>query len=143
MLRGLIVVPTYLFLMFLIPKTPIWDAMSEMLQNHSFSVMTNLAFWGVLAIVAGVFGLLIEFYWKPNTHYNLDSLWIILLMGCLGLLFTGAFQIYYFYETGEFSTLVLFTAPIFIFAEILSETVHWMKDKANRKKFQLPRSPYE
>jgi hypothetical protein len=122
--RLIVVVPLYLACIFLLPKTQAYDALDALVRASTPYFFWHLVGYGVALVVGIVGALVIEFVIRPE-WFGWDSVFRVLRMGCIGLILTGAYQLFAFFTDTELSIFALIVPPMFIAVETVYEIVEY------------------
>lgn len=131
MFRVVTVLPIYLAAFVLLPKTAFYDGFERAVLATQPYMTWHILAYGV-AVVVGLAGASFIEYGLLRRDVGPGPLLRVLRTGCLGLLFTGAYQLFLFFNGDNLSVVILLVTPIFIVAESVYELAEYVTYRVRR-----------
>ena len=131
MFRVLTVLPIYLAAFVLLPKTAFYDSFERAVLASQPLMVWHILAYGAAVVIGLAGACFIEYVLLPRDA-GPGPLLRVLRAGCIGLLFTGAYQLFLFFNNEDLSVFILLVTPIFILAESAYELAEYVTYRVRR-----------
>jgi hypothetical protein len=139
-LRVFIIIPLYLAVMFLVPRTAIFETFAAAIRSSGPSIIWHVYGYVCALIVSTACAWIIEYKWLPRV-YRYDGLLRVLRMGFLGVVVASLYQLFAFFFMTELSIVILLVPVAFVLGEAAYETVEYVRSLgAGRRNQRMFRS---
>jgi hypothetical protein len=125
-LRVFIIIPFYFAVMFLVPRTALFEEIAAIIRSTHEFMIWHLYGYVCALIVSAACAWIIEYKWLPRA-YRYDALLRIIRMGFLGVAVVSLYQLCSVFFISEMSVVILLVPVAFVVAETAYETVEYIR----------------
>jgi hypothetical protein len=125
-LRIFIIIPIYVAVMFLVPRTALFERIATAIRSTESSIVWHLYGYVCALVLSTALAWIIEYKWLPRAS-RYDALLRVMRTGLVGVIVASLFQLCAFFFVGGLGVDILLIPVAFIVGETAYEIVEYFR----------------